>query len=199
MSEKVFDELAEKYDAWYDKHKEVFKKEVECFKIIVDAPKPWLEIGVGSGRFAEALGIEYGIDPAKRMVELARKRGVKATVGYGEKLPYKDETFGAVFIIVTICFVEDPIKVLEEAWRVLRPGGKLYLGIIPRDSPLGQEYVEKGKKGHKFYSIAKFYTIGEVEEMLKKCGFVISKIRFAGLEKKDFVCIEAIKVKKAEI
>ncbi len=193
MSEKVFDEFAEEYDSWYDRHREEFIKEVECFKAIIDAPKPWLEIGVGSGRFAEALGIEYGIDPSKNMVRLAQKRGIRAVVGYGEQLPYKDETFGAVFIIVTICFVKDPIRVLKETWRVLKPGGKLYMGIIPRDSPLGKEYMEKSKRGHRFYSLAKFYTIGEIREMLERCGFEITKIRSAGLKKKDFVCIEAIK------
>jgi len=193
MSEEVFDKYAELYDQWYDKHRETFEKEVECFKKIIDAEKPWLEIGVGSGRFAEALGIEYGIDPAERMVELARKRGINAIVGYGERLPYEDKTFGAVFLIVTLCFVRDPIKVLREAWRVLKRGGKIYIGLIPRDSPLGKEYMEKGKKGHRFYSTARFYTINEVRKMLKICGFIVSKIVYAGLKKKDFVCIEGIK------
>lgn len=194
LSEKVFDEYAEEYDRWYDEHKEEFEKEVACFRRIVDAPKPWLEIGVGSGRFARALGIEYGVDPAGRMVNIAIKRGIATWQAKGEELPFPNNFFGAVFIIVTLCFVDNPIAILKEANRVLREGGKLYLGIIPRDSELGKDYMEKGKEGHKFYSVAKFYTIEEVKEMLSKTGFEVTKIEKANLEKPDFVCIEAKKI-----
>ncbi|MEX0568671.1 MAG: class I SAM-dependent methyltransferase [Candidatus Njordarchaeota archaeon] len=193
MTEKIFDELAEMYDSWYNRKKDIFLKEVECFRKIIDADKPWLEVGVGSGRFAKALGIEYGLDPAKNMVELARKRGIKVFLGYGEKMPFSDEFFGAVFLIVTICFVKDPEAVLKEAWRVLKPHGKIYLGLIPRDFPLGQEYIKKGQRGHKFYSAARFFSMEEIKNLLEKTGFRITKICYAGLEKKDFVCIEAQK------
>jgi len=193
MSEDIFDKYAEEYDEWYERHMETFMKEVECFRRIIDAERPWLEIGVGSGRFASILGIEYGIDPARRMVEMARRRGVKAVVGYGESLPYEDGMFGAVFIIVTICFVRDPIRVLKEAWRVLKDQGKLYIGFIPRDSPLGREYLDKAKRGHRFYSKARLYTMREIREFLTACGFRITKVAYAGLKKGNFVCIEAIK------
>jgi len=193
MSEKIFDMYAEDYDRWYEEHKEEFMKEVECFRRIVDAPKPWLEIGVGTGRFAYELGIEYGVDPAENMIRFARRRGIISIIGRGEKLPFPDNFFGAVFMIVTICFVENPIAVLKEANRVLRDEGKLYIGLIPRDYPLGQLYLEKASRGHRFYSSAKFYTIDEIIAMLKETGFRITKIAEAGLEPKDFVCIEAIK------
>ena len=196
MSENIFDMYAKEYDDWYDKHKEEFEKEVKCFKKIIDAPKPWLEIGVGSGRFAYSLGIEYGIDPSEEMIKLARKRKIVAFIGRGENLPFPDRFFGAVFIIVTICFVEEPIRVLSESYRVLRNDGKLYLGLIPRDYPLGQLYIKKAKEGHKFYSVAKFYTISEIRKMLTDTGFEVTKVVEAGIEPKDFVCIEAVKKRK---
>lgn len=194
MVEKIFDEFAELYDSWYDRKRNIFLKEVECFRKIIDADKPWLEIGVGSGRFAEILGIEYGLDPAARMVELAKKRGINVVLGYGERIPFPNEFFGAVFIIVTLCFVEDPEAVLRESWRVLRPQGKLYLGFIPKDSPLGQEYIKKAHRGHRFYSMARFFSMKEIRDLLERNGFRITKIRYAELEKKDFVCLEAQKV-----
>lgn len=193
MSEKVFDKYAEKYDSWYDRNPEVFRKEVECLISIIDAEKPWLEIGVGSGRFAEKLGIEYGIDPSEKMVRIARQRGINAIVGYGEDLPYEDESFGAVFLIVTLCFVKDPIKVLREAWRVLKKGGKIYIGFVPRESELGRVYMEKASRGHVFYSVARFFSTDEVVKMLRECGFEVLKIKCAGLEIKDFCCIEGMK------
>ena len=55
-----FDDLALEYDAWFDKEGSlIFFIEVQAFmELLPILPKPWLEVGVGSGRFARALGIE---------------------------------------------------------------------------------------------------------------------------------------------
>jgi len=49
-----FDDLALEYDAWFDKEGSlIFFIEVQAFKSLLPTlPKPCLEIGVGSGRFA---------------------------------------------------------------------------------------------------------------------------------------------------
>ncbi len=70
---------------------------------------------------------------------MAEKRGIKTVHAYGEKLPFEDETFGCVLIIATLCFAEDPLKVLKEAKRVQKPDGSIILGVIPKDSPWGGE------------------------------------------------------------
>jgi hypothetical protein len=36
-----------------------------------------LEVGVGTGRFAQALNIPYGVEPSRAMANLARKRGIE--------------------------------------------------------------------------------------------------------------------------
>lgn len=74
-----FDLLAEEYDSWFDKDgRLIFETELLALKKVLQfLPKPWLEIGVGSGRFAQALGIEVGIDPSKRLLEIAKRRGVE--------------------------------------------------------------------------------------------------------------------------
>lgn len=177
-SGELFDRLADRYDAWFDSEegKKIFQIEVAAFRqVLSKLRKPWLEVGAGSGRFAEALGIELGIDPSPKLLEKARKRGVEGIVGAGEALPFSEESFGAVFIIVTLCFVEDPKPLLEESHRVLIDGGKLIIGLVPKDSPWGKFYLEKGRKGHSFYSKAKFYTIKEVESLLASTGFVIER------------------------
>jgi ubiquinone/menaquinone biosynthesis C-methylase UbiE len=46
-----------------------------------------LEIGVGTGRFAKILGMEYGIDPSERMLSIAKERGIKTFVGRGRIYP----------------------------------------------------------------------------------------------------------------
>ena len=49
-----FDDLASEYDAWFDKEGSlIFFIELQAFRALLQSlPKPWLEVGVGSGRFA---------------------------------------------------------------------------------------------------------------------------------------------------
>jgi SAM-dependent methyltransferase len=173
-----FDDLALEYDAWFDKEGSlVFFIEVRAFRALLPSLlKPWLEIGVGSGRFAQALGIETGIDPSYRLVEMARRRGVNAFLGRGEQEPFGEESFGTVFLIVTLCFLHSPLDVLQGANRILMPDGKIVLGLVLRESPWGKLYQQKKNKGHRFYRYAKFYKCDEVVRLLVRAGFVTEKI-----------------------
>jgi ubiquinone/menaquinone biosynthesis C-methylase UbiE len=180
MPYEVFDKQASEYDAWYDTAvgKAIFAMEVDCFKPLLGRfSRPYLEIGVGSGRFAEAFGIEYGIDPAPTMLQMAKARGVKVTEATGEELPFPDKMFGGILIAFTLCFLDNPQKALREAWRVLQPEGGLVLGLIPRDSPWGKFYADKGKEGHPKYSKARFFSKVEVEYLLEQLGFKMLEYR----------------------
>jgi SAM-dependent methyltransferase len=174
----LFDSLASDYDAWFEgEGKHVFEMEVKAFQeVLTSLPKPWLEVGVGSGRFAQALGIETGIDPSIRLLELARSRGVTGYLARGEDKFFDEGSFGTVFLIVTLCFVVSPSAVLREAHRILKDGGKVVLGLVLRESPWGQFYLEKKKAGHRFYQHATFYSYQEVVEFLKDAGFTVEKV-----------------------
>jgi SAM-dependent methyltransferase len=124
---------------------------------------------VGTGRFAEALGIDVGVDPAPGALRYAAERGVKVMPAWGEALPFGDGEFGAVFIIVTLCFAADPAGLLQEARRVLTDEGAMVLGIVPAESPWGRFY-ERVAAGHPFYSQARFFTLAELEQLARGAG-----------------------------
>ena len=172
-----FDDLALEYDAWFDKEGSlIFFIEVQAFReLLPNLPKPWLEIGVGSGRFAQTLEIETGVDPSIKLVEMARHRGVTAFLGRGEQELFDEESFGTVFLIVTVCFLDSPLDVLREANRILVPGGKIVLGLVLKESHWGQLYQQK-KEGHRFYKHATFYNCDEVVRLIVQAGFVTEKI-----------------------
>ena len=169
-----FDELALEYDAWFDGEGSlIFFNEVQAFRTLLPfLPKPWLEIGVGSGRFAQALGIETGIDPCGKLVEIAKSRGIHAFPGQGKEQIFDEESFGTVFLIVTLCFLDSPLDVLKEVKRILMPGGKLVLGLVLKESPWGKLYQQKKNEGHRFYKYAKFYSCKDVVRLLFKTGFM---------------------------
>ncbi|MFA5271377.1 MAG: methyltransferase domain-containing protein [Candidatus Omnitrophota bacterium] len=164
----VFDKYYKKYDAWYERNKFVYLSEIEALKKALPKKGKGLEIGVGTGRFASILGIEYGVDPSKNMLQIARRRGIDACLGTGEKLPFENFTFDYIAVIITFCFVKDPVKVLAEAKRVLKENGKLIIGIIDKDSFLGKFYR---KKKSIFYQQAHFFGVKEVVVLLRQAGF----------------------------
>ena len=173
-----FDDLASAYDVWFDEEgKTVFAIEVPAFhEVLPSLPKPWLEVGVGSGRFAQALGIETGVDPSIKLLEMARERGITGFLGRGEQELFDEESFGTVFLIVTLCFVDSPVDVLRETYRILQPSGKIVLGLVLKESPWGKFYQQKKKQGHRFYKYATFYRYDEVAKLLEQAGFSIEQV-----------------------
>jgi SAM-dependent methyltransferase len=175
---QVFNSLASDYDAWFEeKGRLIFASEVEALKQALSLlPRPWIEVGVGSGRFAQALGIDIGLDPSSKLLGIARSRGISVFLGKGEEVPFQDGVFGAVFLIVTLCFVDLPERILSEAARLLKSGGKVVLGMVLRESPWGQVYQAEKQRSHRFYRHATFYSYGEVDVLLKQAGFSVEQV-----------------------
>ena len=166
--ETVFNQYWEKYDNWYNKNEFAYLSELEAVKRVLPKKGEGLEIGVGTGRFAAPLNIKTGIDPSENMIRLARKKGVNAKLGSGEQLLFKNSTFDYVAIIITLCFVRNPQKVLKESGRVLKENGKVIVGIIDKNSFLGKNYQ---KKRGVFYKKAKFFSVKEITGLLENAGF----------------------------
>ena len=164
----IFDRYYKKYDAWYGKNIFAYLSELQAVKAALPKKGKGLEIGVGTGRFAAPLGIAVGIDPSKNMIKIARQRGVDARMGRGERLPFRNANFDYVAIIITLCFVKNPQKVLKEARRVLKKKGKIIIGIIDKDNFLGKFYQRKKSI---FYKQANFFSVRQVRELLKAEGF----------------------------
>jgi len=166
----VFDSRAAEYDRWYDEHRPVFLSEVRAIREALPRGAQGIEIGAGPGRFAAALGIKIGVEPAAAMAELARKRGIEVYDGKAEGLPFEDDSFGFALMATTLCFVKRPVASLKEARRVVKPGGRLVLAIVDKDSPAGKEYWRR-RAGRPFYKGAKAYGAAKIVGWLKTLGF----------------------------
>ncbi len=94
-----------------------------------------LEIGCGSGGLLAAAAKAgrdiTGIDIAARWLVVASRRladlglSVPLAAADAENLPWNDAQFDAVVADSLIEHLDDPLSALREAWRVLRPGGRL--------------------------------------------------------------------------
>jgi len=207
----AFDKSAEDYDSWY--HKEpgslIFESEVRAVEVF---PLMGLgvEIGVGTGVFSSRLKVPLGLDPSLRMLRIARRRGLSVVQGLGEFLPIKSRSLDYVLFILTICFLRNPSISFREAWRILKNEGHIIIGFIPRNSQWGELYSKKGGEGHSIYRYARFYTLDEVEEMLRAVGFKVqeySATLYQGpkelaevetpsnnVKRQGFICVKAEKI-----
>lgn len=165
-----FEQYTDRYDEWFDRHPEAFESEVAALQALRPEGATGLEIGVGTGRFAERLGIDVGIDPARSVLPVAAGRGVSVVRGVAESLPVRDDSFGLALVVTTICFVDDVSATLAEAARVIRPGGSVLLGYIDRESEVGKHYQDIQDE-NPFYRDATFLGTAELIETLRAAGF----------------------------
>ncbi|MFP3298727.1 MAG: methyltransferase domain-containing protein [Thermocladium sp.] len=202
---KAFNSWAADYDEWYTENPSLASIELRTVSLL----KPWgrgIEVGGGSGFFSlpfQAMVLE----PAMGMASLANQRGLDVVIGIGEQPPIRDSSMNYVLLVVTLCFLEDPMPTLSSARSLLKQGGALITCIVPRESRYGRLYEEKGRSGHRFYSLARFYSVKETIEMLRSIKLEIEPLASASLGNEEepklinpmdaedfgFVCIKAIK------
>ncbi len=146
----------------------------------------FLEIGFGTGRFAEMLlsttigTFLAGVEPTETMVKTASnwliKKGLDNRIdlrqGKDDSLPWGDDRFDGIVAIHCFQFWQDPDRSIQEIDRVLLPQGRII--IVFRDHStrppdwLPNPLSRSGK---------------EVElaiELLKKSGYTVVEHRSAG-------------------
>ena len=100
--------------------------------------KKVLDLACGDGidvNYYQGLGAEViGIDASKELIDIAAKKypECKFDVGLAEELPYKKETFDAVYSKYAIMTSRDMKPIFDEVYRVLKQGGEfIYLVTHP--------------------------------------------------------------------
>lgn len=169
-----FDELSEAYDGWFVRFASVYESELSALRAVVPSHARGVEVGVGSGRFAGPLGVEDGVEPSKAMAQLARERGVTVYEGVAENLPLETGAYDFALMVTTMCFVDDPDKTIGEMVRVIKKEGRLILGLVDQESPLGKEY-QKRKAEDQFYRHATFHSTTEIIDLLSRHGLSVLK------------------------
>ena len=78
-----------------DQHLPAYEPEIRAVKELVPPSGKGLEIGVGTGQFAALLGVKVGVEPAKAMAAIARKRkrGIKVLDAYHLKDVRMDQNY----------------------------------------------------------------------------------------------------------
>lgn len=96
----------------------------------------FLDIGTGTGRILELLAPRaegaVGVDSSSAMLSIARAAIDRAHLSHCQvrqadmyQLPFADALFDSAAVHMVLHYAEEPARVIEEASRVLAPGGRL--------------------------------------------------------------------------
>ncbi|TXE13823.1 class I SAM-dependent methyltransferase [Seonamhaeicola algicola] len=122
-----------------------------------------LEIGIGNGKFIKDIldntsGVSYtGIDISETMItEAKRINRPLIETGYVdlfnadiEEIPIWDEVFDKICTVNTIYFWKNPIKALEEVYRVLKKKGILIVSFRPFINGQTLDFTQYGFKEYR--------------------------------------------------
>jgi SAM-dependent methyltransferase len=179
-----------------------------------------LDLGSGAGfdaflaaRAVSPKGRVIGVDMTPEMVSKARKNQAKGAytnaefrLGEIESLPVADATVDVIISNCVINLSPDKLRVFQEAFRVLKPGGRLAIADIVALAPIPEEL----RKDWELYTgcVAGASLVDDLKQLLKQTGFTNVRIVrkgesreiiggwFPGRKAEDFVAsasIEAIK------
>ncbi len=162
--------VATRYEDWYTgpgRGADALEKRL-LGKLLAGFPgaRTLLEIGCGTGHFTRwsaERGLKViGLDSSRPMLLEARRLGSPPCIqGDALALPFADQCVDLAVLITTLEFVENPLRVLEDAVRIARQG--LILGVLNRWSLLTLQYRLSGKS---VWRAAHFFSIGELKELV---------------------------------
>lgn len=181
----------EEYDAWYKTPlgalSDKLEKELVFSFIDVDAGDAVLDVGCGTGNYTIELAKRgadvIGIDSSEEMLAWARIKAQKADIeasfmaADATNLPFPDSSFDIVISNGLLCFLKEPEKALIEMRRVLKPGGRLVVGVLNRWSPWAFFRRIKGLFKDTIYNQAHFISPPELEGLLKRAGFDVKDVK----------------------
>ncbi len=151
-----------------------------------------LDIGCGAGVLAVAVRGKfrevYGVEVAQAAVDAARGNGVHAyRVDLdSDPMPFEDSFFDAITILSVLPYVYDPLDVLLQTQRMLRPGGqllvsaanmrtlgKLYQQFVRGRFPAASKGIAAGHDGGAMH----YFCGRDLAQLVERAGFVIGETK----------------------
>jgi ArsR family transcriptional regulator len=132
------------------------------------------DLGAGEGAFALLLAERatsvIAVDSSAKMIEVGREqalrhgvKNVEYRLGDIEELPIEDSAVDLVFFSQSLHHALHPRRAIEEAWRILAPGGRIVvLDLLKHRFEEAREIYADEWLG---------FTESELEDMLASAGF----------------------------
>ena len=148
-----------------------------------------LDIGCGSSRIILDLKTAVGMDILQRKLRWLKPNHERLVRGSTFALPFKDASFDAVINSEVVEHVPEDPEIMDEMWRVLRPGGTLVLGTPDYDrwSWVALEWIYgKVLPGAYAHEHITRYTRKSLTEKIVARGFEILDCQYVGYSEMIF-------------
>lgn len=143
---KGFDKYASEYDAWFLENRNVLDSEIRLVASTLKDAGRILSVGCGSGLFEMMLRKDYdicvddGVEPSQAMAEIAVKRGMNVTVATAEEFNYPENKYDTILFNGCPGYISDLGLVIKKVYKALKPGGRIILIDVPKESSYGILY-----------------------------------------------------------
>jgi SAM-dependent methyltransferase len=131
-----------------------------------------LDIGCGAGTaMLPLLGMGLnltGLDPSPYMLALCAERlGQRVDLyrGVAEDLPFDDNSFNHAIFFISLEFVDDPVKALEEACRVAKD--RVFIGFLNRFALKAAQRWHKEAWGAEVFDHARLFSVWELKRIVR--------------------------------
>ena len=146
-----------------------------------------LDVGCSSGAFlgtAVTLGFRAeGVEPAPKAAAAAQAAGLNVRLGLLQEAGYTDGQFDAVTLFEVIEHLQQPLELLQECRRILRPGSILLIGTGNAASwsmeamGVRWEYLHIAKHGGHI----SFFNPGSIASIGQRSGFNVAAVHTSGV------------------
>lgn len=139
-----------------------------------------LDVGCGSGDFLlrmRARGWDVlGVEPDPVAAAAARRNDLDVRDGMLADAEFPDDTFDAIVLSHVIEHVHDPIALLQECGRVLRPGGMLVL-MTPNLTSVGHRKFGADWRGLEPPRHLHVFSVESLAACVQRVGLTVSEVR----------------------
>jgi ubiquinone/menaquinone biosynthesis C-methylase UbiE len=193
LEPEVMDSPEEAHDYDSMDHTAVNDLFVADFRAVWNGANPILDVGTGTAQIPIAFcrlnpdARVVAVDAAESMLDVGRNNVARASLldrlelklADAKNLPFGDGSFAAVMSNSIVHHIPDPATVIAEMFRVLQPGGRIFVRDLlrPADEPTLAQFVNQYADGANDHQRAMFaeslraaLTLAEIRALVADLG-----------------------------
>ena len=184
-SKNSYDKKAENYDSTFDGKFTVKFKRMMCKTVCINDNSTVVDVACGNGRLLNMLAEKstfygHGVDISDKMIEQAKKinPNMDFYVAGCENLPFENGKIDIITVCAAFHHLPNIQKFAEEAERVMKKGGILYIAEVYLPTILRvicNPFLKFSRAGD-----VKFYSSNEIVSLFENNGFVKKDIEIDG-------------------